>query len=64
MQKIIISLYLIGWFVGLTITLLYQNFLDEFDIDKHIFQCTILGSIGSIVYCMRGFYLNYCILKR
>jgi hypothetical protein len=28
-----------------------------------VFQCSVLGGIGGVVYCLRGVYISACVKK-
>lgn len=59
--------YLLVWLVALSLLLLgpkiypFPNWYLE---DILFAQCTYIGGLGGILYCLRGVYLNKCVLKR
>jgi len=57
-----VSLYLLGWLVGITGAFIYQRHVLTFfslqasDYAAQIFQCALMGALGTLAYCIRGVY--------
>jgi len=64
MKKIIF--YLLSWLVLTTILLLSPHIwaMPQWYMQNLLFiKCSLLGTVGGILYCLRSVYLNKCVKK-
>jgi len=64
MKKII--LYLVLWLVVGGFLMVWQNFVElpAWYLENLLLaQCTLMGIIGGLMYCLRAVYLNKCVRK-
>lgn len=65
LSSFIVTLYLIFFLVALCYVSYLLTSIVTF---KHSYElllnCIIIGGFGGTLYCLRGIYINYCVVKK